>query len=92
MIETQTPNVNEIERIQYIQWLPQLLTEKIDKLSVTQLKLLHFILGYDSSIMTEDDFLDYTVEFLDNDTEARKIWDSLNKQGVLMMKSPYPID
>lgn len=92
MIETQTPNVNEIERIQYIQWLPQLLTEKIDKLSVTQLKLLHFIIGYDSSIMTEDDFFDYTVEFLDNDTEARKIWDSLNKQGVLMMKSPYPID
>ena len=82
---------NENEKTQYRNWIHKLLPQKENELSLIQLKMIHFILGYNTTILSENDLVEYAAGFELTENETRNLWQSLYRQGLLILKEPYPI-
>lgn len=77
------------EKKQLKEWLPSLLSSKLDTLSLDQLRVLHFVLGYNSKIASHDEFIDEIEGQGYNTAFGEKIWDILVTGNYFVMEYPY---
>lgn len=77
------------ERKELLEWIPALVKDKLHSMTTTQLRILHYILGYNSneldvaSLVEEFEGYDYSEE------NALEVAEILKRDGFLIIRKPY---
>jgi len=77
------------ERDELLEWIPTLVRDKLNNLSTEQLRILHYVLGYDSheadTELIEELFegYGYTEEL------SHEIASIMKRDGILVIEKPY---
>lgn len=77
------------ERADLLQWIPKLVNEKLDTLSTNQLRILHYILGYDAKEVDVAIIAGLLESYDYNENTAHNIANILKRDGMLVMERPY---
>lgn len=79
----------ELERNELLIWIPSLIREKLNILNIEQLRILHYVLGYNCGEMPAE-LLTEELEGYDYDEDvANEISNILKRDNFLIMQKPY---
>ncbi len=78
---------NEISQLK--EWIPLLVSEKIEHMSIIQLRLLHYILGYETEPMPIKELSDIFQQYDYSESESQNIISILEQEGLLVIEKPY---
>lgn len=79
----------EIERQELLEWIPALVKTKLNSLTTRQLRILHYVLGYEISEADTESLMEafeghgYSEEF------AFEIIETLKRDNYIIMEKPY---
>lgn len=80
---------NNYEKKQLLNWIPSLISLKISELTVEQLRILHYILGYNCSSESPEDLLEELQEYGYSEECSRVLINIFRRDGYLIIKKPY---
>ena len=74
---------------QLIEWIPSLINTKLHSLSLEQLHILHYILGYNCSNIDDDTLIESLEQFGFNDDCIAKVLESIKLSNFVIINCPY---
>lgn len=82
----------EEERLQLYEWIPALFNEKKSELSLDQLRLLHFLLGYEATPQQGLEMFEEALQQYGVDEDViESILLIVKRDGYVVLATPYPI-
>ena len=79
----------EAERNELLTWIPSLVNEKLNILSIEQLRILHYVLGYDSNEASTELLVEEFEGYGYEETIAEELACLLKRDNFLVMEKPY---
>lgn len=79
----------ETERKELLEWIPMLVKDKLNSLTTAQLRILHYILGYESSEIDTEELMEEFEGYGYSEEHALEIVKMLKRDNFLIMRKPY---
>ncbi len=80
---------DEIERNELLIWIPKLMKAKINVLSINQLRVLHYILGYNCKEASSESLTEELEGYGYSENLSLEIVDLLKRDNYLLIEKPY---
>ncbi|RHP31402.1 hypothetical protein DWZ61_08390 [Clostridium sp. AF34-10BH] len=82
--------VNEkTERKELLEWIPMLVKKKLNSLTTAQLRIIHYILGYESREINTEALMEEFEGYGYSEEQALEIAKILKRDNFLIMQKPY---
>ena len=79
----------EIERNELLAWIPKLMEEKINSLDNEQLRILHYILGYNCKEVSSESLSEELEGYGYDENLSKEIASILKRDNYLVIEKPY---
>lgn len=79
----------ESERNELLEWIPSLVKEKLNTLSTEQLRILHYVLGYNCNEIPTELLIEEFEGYGYDESIASEISNILKRDNFLIMEKPY---
>lgn len=79
------------ERSELLEWIPTLVRDKLSILSTEQLRILHYVLGYNAHEADVEDIKELFEGYGYSETMAQEIAIILKRDGMLVIEKPYDV-
>ena len=90
MDNNQIDLINEkAERKELLEWIPALVKDKLHSMTTTQLRILHYILGYKSNELDVASLVEEFEGYGYSEENALEVAEILKRDGFLIIRKPY---
>ena len=79
----------EVERRELLKWIPSLMKDKLNILTTKQLRIIHYVLGYDCNETDQDSLIEEFEGYGYGENIANDIVATLERDGYLILEKPY---